>query len=82
MPTLERPQRLRRSVAAGPHDTEIISGYTNEMLDNGIAELSAVPNRGPWENERLAVLTKEKKRREAPALRAPRRPLDLPPCKD
>lgn len=48
-----------------PNDPAIVAGYSGEMLDSAISELSRVANPGPWERERLPFLKSERDRRTA-----------------
>lgn len=53
------------SIPTPPNDPVIVAGYSAEMLESAISELSAVPFPGAWETERLAFLCAERSRRTA-----------------
>lgn len=65
----QRPNRFR-AVNPAPHDPKIIAGYSLEMLDGAIEQLSNVPRPGPWEIDRLKALKKERATRSVPSAKS------------
>ena len=57
-----RPNRFR-SIPTVPPNPRIIAGYSLEMLDAGISQLSNVGNRGAWEQSQLTALQAERAKR-------------------